>query len=107
MGAMDAEPVQGSTSRAVTRRILVQGRVQGVGYRYFVVLEAEALGVTGWVRNLLDGGVEVLACGRPDVVDALVGRLWAGPRLSRVTAVDVTDVEPYTGGGFRVLATAP
>ncbi len=87
--------------------MLVHGRVQGVGFRYFVVREAEALGVTGWVRNLFDGGVEVLACGRPDVLEVLAGRLWTGPRLARVVEVDITEVAPHTGEGFRILASAP
>ena len=107
MCAMEVEMGERADQGKVTRRILVEGRVQGVGYRYFVIREAEALGVTGWVRNRLDGGVEVLACGPTDALDVLAGRLWAGPRMAKVMGVDVTDVAPYTEPGFRVLPSAP
>ena len=90
----------------VTRRIVVEGRVQGVGYRYFVIHEAEALGVIGWVRNLFDGRVELLAHASPGVIDVLVGRLWSGPRLARVTAVEVDEAAEFVGRGFAVLPSA-
>ena len=67
------------------------GRVQGVGFRYFVWREAEALGVDGWVRNRGDGPVEALARGTNEDLDRLQGRLEEGPRLSRVNSVSVTD----------------
>jgi acylphosphatase len=78
----------------IARRCFVSGRVQGVFYRASTQQRARALGVTGYARNLPDGRVEVLACGRPDVVDALVRWLWQGPPAASVTAVDVEDVEP-------------
>jgi acylphosphatase len=110
MGSM-GEPVDESghesgANRRVTRRIRVDGRVQGIGYRYFVVIEAEALAISGWVRNLMDGSVEVLACAQADRIDVLVGRLWRGPRMAKVTAVDVTDAAPFEGCGFRVASSA-
>ncbi len=67
------------------------GRVQGVGFRYFVWGEAEALGVDGWVRNRGDGTVEALARGTNEDLDRLQDRLEEGPRLSRVISVSVTD----------------
>ena len=67
------------------------GRVQGVGFRYFVWREAEALGVDGWVRNRGDGTVEALARGTNEDLDRLQDRLEEGPRLSRVISVSVTD----------------
>jgi len=67
------------------------GRVQGVGFRYFVWREAEALGVDGWVRNLADGTVEALALGTNEELDQFLNRLQEGPRWSRVTSVSVTD----------------
>jgi len=68
----------------VARRVVVRGRVQGVGFRYFVTRRARALGLTGWVRNLADGSVEAL-CEGPDVaVAALLEQLRSGPRLARV-----------------------
>ncbi len=83
----------------------VHGRVQGVGFRYFVVREAEALGLAGWVRNLPDGRVEAVASGAPDVVSVFEGRLWEGPRHARVTTVETHETEPAAGPEFRVLPT--
>ncbi len=67
------------------------GRVQGVGFRYFVWREAEALGVHGWVRNRADGTVEALAQGTNEELDRFLDRLQEGPRWSRVMSVTVTD----------------
>jgi acylphosphatase len=92
-------------SDAISKRFIVAGRVQGVGFRYFVVREAEALGLSGWVRNLPDGRVETLASGAPDVVSVLEGRLWEGPPHARVTAVEIKEAEPATYAEFRVLPT--
>ena len=80
----------------VARRCFVSGRVQGVFYRASTRQRAQALGVTGYARNLADGRVEVLACGEPEPVDALVRWLWQGPPASSVTAVDVQDVAPQS-----------
>ena len=71
------------------RRYVVRGRVQGVGFRFFVEREAHMLGIAGWVRNNADGTVEVLAMGTPEQLMGLRGRLRAGPRAARVDAVDV------------------
>jgi acylphosphatase len=65
--------------------------VQGVGFRASTVYEARRLALRGWVRNRMDGDVEVLACGDPAAVDALVVWLGRGPRGARVTGVDVDD----------------
>jgi acylphosphatase len=70
----------------------VSGRVQGVFYRASTQQRAQALGVTGYARNLADGRVEVLACGPPDSVGTLVEWLWHGSPASHVTAVDVQEV---------------
>jgi len=74
-----------------TKKYRVMGRVQGVGFRYFVWREAETLGVDGWVRNRADGTVEALARGTNDELDRLLDRLQEGPRWSRVMSVSVTD----------------
>jgi acylphosphatase len=87
------------------RRFVIHGRVQGVGFRYFVAREAEALGLAGWVRNRADGSVEVLADGDEPVLDTLAGRLWQGPPFAKVTAVEATAAEPHGTPGFRVLGT--
>jgi acylphosphatase len=71
-----------------TRRYVVRGRVQGVGFRWFVEREARVLGVSGWVRNNPDGSVEVVAMGTPEQLLALRGKLYEGPRASRVDNVD-------------------
>jgi acylphosphatase len=85
------------------RRYLVQGRVQGVGYRYFVAHEAEALGLDGWVRNLFDGRVELLGYGDAVTLDTLEGRLWQGPPMARVTGIEVFDADAPDWRGFRIL----
>ncbi len=87
------------------RRFVVSGRVQGVGFRYFVAREAEALGVGGWVRNLPDGRVEVLATGEADLIEAFEGRLWQGPPHAKVAAVERSDGEAPASPGFRILPT--
>lgn len=68
-------------------RAVVQGRVQGVGFRIFVYEQANALGLTGWVRNLGDGSVEVLAEGTPARLAILLERLRKGPRGALVTHI--------------------
>ena len=74
-----------------TKRFRVLGRVQGVGFRYFVWREAESLGVNGWVRNMVDGSVEVLATGSIAELESLRQLLEEGPRSSHVTSVSVKD----------------
>ena len=68
----------------VSIRGLVSGRVQGVGFRYFVLRSAEAAGLGGFVRNLPDGRVEFLLQGREDLVDGVVERIRGGPPAARV-----------------------
>lgn len=63
------------------------GRVQGVGFRYFVVLRARGFGLSGWVRNLRDGRVEVQAAGEDPALDALEAALWSGPPHAEVSTV--------------------
>lgn len=69
--------------------LVVTGRVQGVGFRYSTVLEAQSLGLTGTVRNRYDGGVEVVAEGSPEALGKLVLFCHRGPALARVENVDV------------------
>lgn len=78
---------------------VVRGRVQAVGFRQFVLYEARALGLRGWVRNGDDGrSVELLAEGPRRALELLLARIREGPRLARVDAVDVAWSE--AGGGF-------
>jgi acylphosphatase len=85
------------------RRFLVRGRVQGVGFRWFVEREAHILGIAGWVRNRADGTVEVLAMGTRDQLSGLRTRLREGPRAARVDDVEESDAEPVKGlNAFRI-----
>jgi len=85
------------------RRYVVRGRVQGVGFRFFVEREAHMLGVAGWVRNNFDGTVEVLAMGSSEQLTGLRDRLRAGPRAARVDAVDESEANPVSGlNTFRI-----
>lgn len=71
----------------MVQHYLVKGRVQGVGFRWFVHREAAEIGLRGWVRNTEDGHVEVLAAGEPDQLKDLMCALSKGSRGSRVDAV--------------------
>ncbi len=73
-------------------RFLVHGEVQGVGFRWFVLREAQRLGLRGLARNLRDGSVEVIAAGTPEALAALERALGEGPRLARVVRVEKSDV---------------
>ena len=75
----------------------ITGRVQGVGYRYFAQETAEALGVSGWVRNGWNREVEVEAQGDPATLDAFVARLREGPPLSHVVDVDMHEIAVVDG----------
>lgn len=74
---------------------MIQGRVQGVGFRFFAQAEAHQLSLTGWVRNCSDGSVEAYAEGPRARVDAFVARLRQGPPLSRVDRISVTHTEAH------------
>jgi acylphosphatase len=88
---------------AAARRFLVHGRVQGVGFRWFVEREAHILQVAGWVRNNPDGSVEVFAIGTPDQLAELKARLQEGPRAARVDDVQESGAEPVAGlNSFQV-----
>jgi acylphosphatase len=78
----------------------VRGRVQGVGFRYFVEHAASKLGIRGWVRNLDDGSVEVYAVGTPAQLADLAGLLWKGPRWAEVRGVAESDAPVEDHAGF-------
>jgi acylphosphatase len=80
-----------------TRRFLVRGRVQGVGFRWFVEREAHILGIAGWVRNNSDSSVEVLAQGTRDQLSGLRSRLQQGPRAARVDDVQESEAKAVPG----------
>jgi acylphosphatase len=83
-------------------RYLVQGRVQGVGYRYFTQREADALGVSGFARNLPDGRVEVVAEGDEGTLAQFEARLRQGPSFARVSALERSAVSPRGDQGFHI-----
>jgi acylphosphatase len=80
----------------VARRLVISGRVQGVGFRFFAEDAARREGVTGWVRNLPDGRVEAYLEGEAEAVTRVERALRQGPRGARVDAVD-TDVQDPSG----------
>lgn len=67
--------------------------MQGVGFRYFVAEHAQAIGLTGWVRNLDDGRVEAYAVGTAAQLDRLAARLYQGPPMSTVRGVEQREAE--------------
>ena len=76
----------------VARRLVIEGRVQGVGFRWYVLSRAQPLGVRGWVRNLPDGRVEVVAMATAGTVARLEGIVREGPPGARVTCITSCDV---------------
>ena len=69
--------------------VVLSGRVQGVAYRYFAEKRASSLGLLGWVRNLFDGRVEVVAEGERAVLESFLAELRKGPRLALVESAEV------------------
>jgi acylphosphatase len=86
----------------VTYRYRITGRVQGVGYRYFALTEAHALGIAGYAKNLADGSVEVVAEGEPAAMQAFEARLGEGPAFSRVEIVDKAPIAGRGDQGFHI-----
>ena len=89
----------------MVRHYLIKGRVQGVGFRWYVHREAAALGLKGWVRNTEDGHVEVVAAGDPSALAELQSALQKGSRGSRVDAViehDLAESEAESLGSFQI-----
>src|SRR5215472_3352698 len=80
------------------QRWFIRGRVQGVGFRYFAQRTALELGLTGYVRNLDDGGVEVYAAGPEEQLSRFAALLRRGPRMAEVRTVEERSAEP---GGYR------
>jgi acylphosphatase len=85
-----------------TYRYVVQGRVQGVGFRYFALQEAQTLGLAGFARNLADGGVEVLAEGPDEALAAFEARLKQGPAFAKVTGVERASAPERGDDGFHI-----
>lgn len=83
-------------------RFVVRGRVQGVGYRYFVLRHAEELGLAGFARNQADGSVEVVAEGPEAALEKLKALLGEGPSFSHVTGVEREAAAERGASGFHV-----
>lgn len=87
-------------------RVVIEGRVQGVGFRYWVTREAERLRLDGWVRNRRGGVVEAVFSGDDDAVRAMVSRCHAGPPVAHVTRVAEWPHDAPVAAGFASLPTA-
>jgi acylphosphatase len=88
------------TARA---HMVVRGLVQGVGFRWFVARRANALGLTGYARNLIDGAVEIEAEGDRSLVEALVGDVRVGPRSAHVQDLMIDWKEPSHESGQFII----
>ncbi len=72
-------------------RLMIHGRVQGVGYRAYVAGEAEVSGLEGWVRNHRDGSVEAVIAGDDALIEGMINALRSGPPVSHVEKIDIQD----------------
>jgi acylphosphatase len=86
-------------------RLVIEGRVQGVGYRWWVVEAARGFGLEGWVRNRADGSVEVLAIGEAEDVERLAAACGDGPPGALVRSVRTEAGEDDASVGFEQRAT--
>ena len=88
------------------RRVVIRGRVQGVGFRAFVEHTALQRGVEGWVRNRRDGSVEALFSGSADDVAEMMRRCQQGPRAAQVASVELLEEGGTAPAGFELRPTA-
>lgn len=86
-----------------TVRLLIRGRVQGVGFRYFVRREATRLALDGWVRNLANGNVEAVISGDPGKVAEMIRLAEKGPAGAEVSEVTATPAEAPPQPGFDIV----
>ncbi len=78
------------------RILRIQGKVQGVGFRFYATRVARKLGLTGWIQNLRDGSVECQVEGEPEKIDELVDELREGPRFAEVSSIE-QERKDFTG----------
>ena len=91
---------------ALQARLMITGRVQGVGYRDWTITTAQRLGLTGWVRNRIDGAVEVLIVGDDNAVGEMIDACRRGPPMASVDNVDIEPVDlDVLPQGFTQLPT--
>ncbi|MFP6741755.1 MAG: acylphosphatase [Alphaproteobacteria bacterium] len=86
-------------------RVRITGRVQGVGYRYWVVDQEALLHLDGWVRNRRDGGVEAVFVGPGEALTDMIAQCHQGPVLARIDGVAETPYSEAVAAGFRALPT--
>lgn len=86
-------------------RLIIHGRVQGVGYRYWVCDEARRLQLDGWVRNRRDGTVELVAAGPSEAMNQLLAACRQGPPAAHVTSVDRSDTDDEGLTSFEARPT--
>jgi acylphosphatase len=87
----------------ITRQLLITGRVQGVGFRFYMERKARELGLTGWVRNCRDGSVEAVIQGASEAVETMIAWARRGPPSAVVADVRVTDAS----GDFATFEARP
>ncbi|MSP80194.1 MAG: acylphosphatase [Rhodospirillales bacterium] len=90
----------------VSVRAVVLGRVQGVWFRAWMIEQANRLGLSGWVRNRADGGVEAVFSGPKAKVEEMIAACWSGPSAARVENVAVEPCDPPGGAWFIQRASA-
>ena len=93
------------TQEITTLLIKIEGLVQGVGFRAFILREANARRLKGWVRNRLDGSVEAVASGPTKQIESLITACTRGPMGARVSNIDLISTDPPQEPGFTMRAT--
>lgn len=89
----------------IARLLRISGRVQGVGFRFYMQRKAAEAGVTGWVRNRLDGTVESLVEGSPEAVEKMTAWARRGPSSAVVSDIRITETSPQGAGAFDARPT--
>ena len=102
MGAFKTPEPKNREENSAAFYARICGRVQGVGFRYSTIMEAQRLGVSGWVRNASNGDVEVWAEGSPEKLAQFLSWLHRGPQYARVDSVEKEDKTPHGYRGFDV-----
>jgi len=88
----------------MAKHVHVTGRVQGVSFRAWTREQAEARGLSGWVRNRPDGSVEAVIAGADEVVEALIAAIHQGPASAKVTDVRVSETNAPKNPGFHIIS---